>query len=122
MQKIKTKDSGCDLVENYVFSNDAVQITLDWLPELQLIKSYSEKSETGRILWKLQQVIHDAERVKQAFKVRSNYPTTDYADIGDNESDPFLLLKMINLGHLDHSHSGFYNNQGQAIGGHHHSH
>lgn len=121
MQLTETKGSNCDLTESYVFSSDNVKIKLEWHPELQLIKNYTEESKTGKILWKLQQVIHDEERVKQVFKIRSDYQTTDYADIGDNESDPFLL-KMINLGHLNHSHSGFYNDQGQAIGGHSHQH
>ena len=121
MQLTETKGKDCDVLEKYFFSDDNVSIELDWLPELALIKNYSEESKAGKIQWKLQQVILDEERVKKAFRIRSNYQTTDYADIGDNESDPFLM-KMINLGHLNHSHSGFYNDQGQAFSGHSHNH
>lgn len=122
MQRTETKGDGCDVFDNYVFNDDTVQIKLHWLPKLALIKSYSETAQTGKIQWELQRVILDERRVEQVFKTRSDYQTTDYADIGDNESDPFLL-KMINLGHLNHSHSGFYNDQGRTFGGHHtHSH
>ena len=52
------------------------------------------------------------------FALWQQYELTDYADIGDNESDPFLA-KMINLGFIQDTHPGFYNSQGQAIGGRH---
>jgi len=118
MQLTETQGHGCDVLEKYVFNDAATKIILYWLPELALIKSYSETSQTGKIQWTLLRMIVNEEHVKQVFRSRSKYQTTDYADIGDNESDPFLL-KMINLGHLDHSHSGFYNDQGQPFNGHH---
>ncbi|MDF1638674.1 hypothetical protein [Alcanivorax jadensis] len=48
------------------------------------------------------------------------WPSTDFADVGDNEADPFLR-KMIALGFVEHGASGFYSAEGEARqGGHHH--
>lgn len=48
------------------------------------------------------------------------WPSTDFADVGDNEADPFLR-KMIALGFVEHGASGFYSADGEALqGGHHH--
>ena len=47
----------------------------------------------------------------------NSYGTTDYTNIGDNESDPFLI-SMINLGFIeDHAH-GFYDSKGNIMGNH----
>lgn len=50
------------------------------------------------------------------------YQSTDYADVGDNESDPFLR-KMIRLGFVKHGASGFYDSEGHPMANeadHHH--
>jgi len=57
-------------------------------------------------------------QIQQQFALWDAYQTTDYADIGDNEGDPFLA-KMINLGFIEHGASGFYDANGKALGGGH---
>ena len=57
---------------------------------------------------------HNQQKVQVEFAKWDNYQTTDYADIGDNESDPFLA-KMINLGFVEHGASGFYHADGSPI-------
>lgn len=52
--------------------------------------------------WILERVIEDEAEVRKMFRQWDDYETTDYADIGDNESDPFLM-RMINMGFL-HGH------------------
>ncbi len=63
---------------------------------------------------------------KQAFEAMqaqlTHYPLTDFADVGDNEADPFLA-KMINQGFVAHGASGFYDANGTPLsGGHTHQH
>lgn len=122
MQLTSTTGENCQVLEKYTLSNDVVQIKLDWLPVLALVKSYMEESSTGKLEWKLERIIHDEKQVKRAFQTRSEYLMTDYTDIGDNETDPFLT-KMINLGYIEHSHSSIYNDKGETFGGdNHHAH
>jgi len=58
--------------------------------------------------------VTEPKKIEEFFRIRGSYQTTDYADIGDNESDPFLL-KMMNLGFIKHGASGFYDAQGHAL-------
>ena len=44
----------------------------------------------------------------------SHYETTDFADIGDHEDDPFFI-KLINLGFISHHESNAINTKGEHI-------
>lgn len=46
----------------------------------------------------------------------SGYRDMDFADVGDNESDPFIA-KMIHQGFIQHGSSGFYDSQGNPLSG-----
>lgn len=107
-------EAGCESTQTRVSRDKKATLELIWLNELQLVKSYREVSSSGAISITLTSVSSETKLVAEKFKELSNYDTTDYADIGDNESDPFLL-KMINLGFVEHSHSGFWNSDGQPI-------
>lgn len=72
---------------------------LAWLNTLKLPKHYVTHGYEIRLV-KLEQ---DPEKVEAFFRERAAYQTTDYADIGDSENDPFLQ-KMINLGFIEHHH------------------
>ena len=98
---------------------DGKTISLKWLPHYRLIKSFSKETEVGKSSWILEDKIIDPKQIKKAFTAWENYQTTDYTDIGDNESDPFLM-KMINLGFVEHGASGFYDAQGNTLEGEHH--
>lgn len=111
---LEDTEAGCESTQERISRDKKTTLELIWLNELQLVKSYREVSSSGAISIMLTSVSSETELVAERFKELSNYDTTDYADIGDNESDPFLL-KMINLGFVEHSHSGFWNSDGQPI-------
>lgn len=56
----------------------------------------------------------NAELVERKFKEWDKHLTLDFADIGDNESDPFVMT-MINFGFIKHGALGFYDSSGQQL-------
>jgi hypothetical protein len=90
-------------------------LLLEWLPAMQVVSYYSAKTTQGMIEWRLDDIITDRTIINAAFAQWEGYASTDYADIGDNESDPFLL-NMINLGFIEHGSNGFYTASGQSMG------
>jgi hypothetical protein len=88
------------------------------MPSVNMVKSLTETTPGMTREWQLKEMVTEDAAVKAAFELRDDYETTDYADIGDNESDPFLL-KMINLGHISHGASGFYDEHGHQMDGRH---
>lgn len=119
MELVKSEDIGCNIIKSYTYNDDDKKIMLEWMPAKKLLKSYINQSNGNIVKWELLNVFDDESKIKQTFTSRDNYQSTDYADIGDNESDPFLL-KMMNLGHIDHGASGFYNSDGHIMSGHEH--
>lgn len=72
--------------------------------------------------WVLVGLETDQAIIKDRFAAWDSHETTDFADIGDNESDPFLM-RMITLGFISHGASGFYDASGNMISsgtGHYH--
>lgn len=110
----------CMAFSAYSQTSSGSNVTLEWVDQLNLAKLYIEDNPTKSVKWELVEIIDDKAQVQKAFSRREDYKTTDYTDIGDNESDPFLM-RMINLGHISHGASGFYDQDGHAIGqGHQH--
>ena len=101
----KTGDSGhgCDLAEVYEHEKDGQKVRIEWLPAVQLVKTAEWETSQGKTELRLEDTVSDPAQVKAVFARLSDYQTTDFADIGDHESDPFLL-KMINLGFTGHDH------------------
>ncbi|KPZ56154.1 hypothetical protein AN391_02303 [Pseudoalteromonas sp. P1-13-1a] len=122
MTLLNTQGTGCDEVKNYALTQGDNQFKLALLTKSNLVKSFSvtnKKNHTHTAL-NLNNVSSNKAEITAQFAKWDRFQTTDYADIGDNENDPFLA-KMINLGFIEHSATGFYNQQGKAIqGGHHH--
>ena len=122
MTLVNTQGSGCDEVKNYTLTEGDNQFKLALFTKSNLVKSFSvtnKKSHTHTDL-NLNDVSSNKAEITAQFAKWDRFQTTDYADIGDNENDPFLA-KMINLGFIEHGATGFYNQQGKAIqGGHHH--
>ncbi len=121
MQLEKTTGNACDELNHYVNHAAKNKFKLAWLTQLNLPKEMSYTQGKTLVTWKLQELMIDKEQIKATFVKRQNYGVTDYADIGDNESDPFLL-KMINLGFVGHA-SGVYSANGEQMaleGEHHH--
>lgn len=113
--RVKTSGKNCDMVIHYKDNSQKTnQLKLAWLEELNLPKNYQEESETKSMQWNLVSIDFNKSKIETFFDQRDRYQTTDYADIGDNESDPFLL-KMINIGFIQHSSSGFYDAAGNHL-------
>lgn len=119
MVLIKTTGLGCEQVEHYQKTTSTENIEITWLPQQKLIKNMKIKNKNTDILWSLVQVYNDEQVLDKVMDKVANYQTTDFADIGDNEADPFLA-KMINLGFVEHGSSGFYDSQGNSIENKHH--
>lgn len=118
MTLTNTSGHGCDTVESYSLVNGTASIVLEWLPELALIRSLEIKQQHQKQVWTLQSSTRQKHDIIDFFAQRESYQTTDYADIGDDHTDPFLT-KMVTLGFIEHGASGFYNDKGQALGGSH---
>lgn len=124
MKKVDKTGRGCELVETYELKQGDTYYHLGWYPHYQLPKFYSVKSKKNNMAYKLNRLVLDKQEIESFFTEKLSYRTTDYADIGDNESDPFLR-KMINLGFVSHGASGIYNAAGEAMplqGSHGHQH
>jgi len=119
MKLESSQGNGCEKLESYSLKTNDKTIILKWLPEQKLVKFFSETSNGAKQTLELQEIIAQQNIALNSFKSRANFHTTDYIDIGDNESDPFLM-KMINLGFIEHGASGFYDAQGNQLGKHHH--
>ncbi|WP_404342271.1 hypothetical protein [Pseudoalteromonas mariniglutinosa] len=111
---------GCEHQQRYQLQEGDSHIELVWLANQKLLKSMQISKPSYQQTITLQSVNFAKQVVLQQFAIWDRYQTTDYADIGDNESDPFLA-KMINLGFIEHGASGFYNADGKVLqGGHSH--
>lgn len=119
--KSTTKEA-CAQVQTRTSKNKHNQVKLQWLPKQRLIAEYTANISGNQTSLVLESVDHNPRHIKQYFAILEGFDTTDYADIGDMESDPFLS-KMINLGFIEHGPSGFYDSEGNDIGeDHHHGH
>ena len=122
MTKGKRTGKGCDEQQHYHLKQGDWEIAITWLPQLQLAQSYRITAPGQESQWQLQSLLTGRQVLAGNFAKRQSYQTTDYTDIGDNESDPFLA-KMINQGFVEHGASGMYNAQGESLEANHsHSH
>ncbi len=117
----KSEGKDCQQRQTYTSTNAGKTAELIWLPASQLPAHYETKNAGKSVIWELVEIKTTPTEVEQRFAELSDYQTTDYADIGDNESDPFLL-KMINLGFVEHGSKGFYDSAGNSLDGDHHHH
>ncbi|MGQ7845870.1 hypothetical protein ACUNV4_15405 [Granulosicoccus sp. 3-233] len=131
MQLMGSEGEGCLRTETYeVTPTDRMgkplpfsKTSLTWLPELQLVERYLVRSTDSlgqrRITqWRMDELKTDKALVQRSLQAFDDFAATDYADVGDNESDPFLM-KMIRLGFVQHGASGFYNADGSPLSGGH---
>ncbi|MGY0638163.1 MAG: hypothetical protein ACW7DW_14620 [Paraglaciecola chathamensis] len=117
---VKETGTGCELTRHYSKTIGHTKISVQWAVEQSLLLEYSWQQDNKKEMWTLTEVNHDAKEVDRFFEQRSQYQTTDFADIGDDHSDPFLT-KMVTLGFIEKGASGFYDDKGNALaGGHHH--
>lgn len=121
MTLVSSEGAGCNVQQHYQLKQKNQQLNVTWLPALKLVKRIQFIKGEFKRTTTLQSYSHDKNKISAQFAKWENYQTTDYADIGDNEHDPFLA-KMINQGFIEHGATGFYNSQGEVIKGEHHHH
>jgi len=114
MRLISSQENACQTEQTWQLKQPNSEVTLTWLPQLNLVKSLTVKSANQTKKWQLHTLTTVAEKVAEKFAQWQQYKTTDYADVGDNEDDPFLA-KMINLGFVEHGASSFYQADGSPI-------
>lgn len=120
--KINDTGVGCQRVEVYVAEAGEHKIEMHWLPEYKLASKVILQQGKNNTVWAMEKLTTSKAQINAQFANWSDYQLTDYADVGDNESDPFLS-KMINLGFVSHGATGFYDangNQMPAEHSHHH--
>lgn len=116
MQKINAEDIGCMSQSRYLKKKVASSVSIKWLQQVKIPLEIQYRSAGQVITHRLVNLSKVSEADSSKFKQRSDYNLIDFADIGDNESDPFLL-SMMNLGFVNHGASGFYDASGNlAIG------
>lgn len=119
---IKTEGDGCEKIQTFAGEIDGIKLSIEWMPELRLVESIrATKGDKSKLVAK-SSLTTNMDEVSEFFSHRDTFMTTDYTDIGDNESDPFLM-KMVNLGFVEHGAEGFYDADGNKMGGghgHHH--
>lgn len=121
MAKLTSQGQGCERVDIYQLVDKYQSLTVEWLPAYQLAKRLESKRGQGVVTWSLQALNTNKHQVAQQFTQWDQYYLTDYVDVGDNESDPFLA-KMINMGFVQGGASGFYDSKGNQLAGHGHHH
>lgn len=90
------------------------KIALAWQAQLALPLAMTIEKNNRAVEYQLStlQTFDD----KQFAALISGYKDMDFADVGDNESDPFIA-KMIHQGFIQHGSSGFYDSQGNQLSG-----
>jgi hypothetical protein len=101
MTKITQVGNDCHQQSEYSLVKEGSTIRLTWLPKLKLVKRLQVSTGKKVKIWQLNTLDHEQAQVLDFFKQKDSYQSTDYADIGDNEDDPFLA-KMINQGFIEH--------------------
>lgn len=105
MRLVATHGEGCYRTERYERALREGKLEVLWNPALKLLVRLDRSHAGGTTTLVTQALTTDRERVRQAMLSRADYQTTDFADIGDNESDPFLK-RMIRLGFVSHHEGG----------------
>ena len=121
MVEQETTGEGCNTEVKMTLEDHGQHITLTWLPAFRLIKDFHVEAKGMTREWRLTSLAHpDKEKLDthSFFAEREAYQSTDYADIGDDHTDPFLT-KMVNQGFIEAGASGFYHQDGHAIEGQH---
>ncbi|WP_404402095.1 hypothetical protein LG288_03530 [Idiomarina seosinensis] len=115
MNKISEQGSGCSKTETYQLQLAQQTLVIDWLPAYQLPKRFQRSDSRGnRIIWQQQRLNQDKAVITDFFAHRDVYQATDYADIGDDHTDPFLT-NMVSQGFIEAGASGFYDTEGNAL-------
>lgn len=117
---VETTGKDCEEIEHYQQSTATKTVDIWWYPQRKLVKQIKSVFVNKIVTWKLEEMVDNHEIVQQKVDTLLAYQATDFADIGDNETDPFFR-KMIHLGFIDHGASGFYDSEGNSLSSAQHS-
>ncbi|CAM3235666.1 hypothetical protein [Shewanella violacea] len=108
----------CLTVESFSGKQAGQEVNLQWARSLELPYRLTIGESEQVLTYQLTQV----KPVTPAdFKtLTTGFKDIDFADVGDNESDPFIA-KMITQGFIQHGSSGVYTSDGQLVSGNGHS-
>ena len=120
MTETSRTGSGCNTLITFEREDNGTRLTLIWQPALKLATSFTAESTHQSVHWTLTNTEFDKQQIEQFFAARYAYQSTDFADIGDDHTDPFLT-RMVHQGFIEKGASGYYNSDGDALqGGHQH--
>ncbi|MDA7746766.1 hypothetical protein N8878_05475 [Psychromonas sp.] len=108
----KEKINACETHYHQEKNGETWNITWSNQYNLPLIMQHTKADKT--VQFKLIDIKQNKEKVTEIVNTLNAYQGTDFADIGDNESDPFIR-KMIHLGFIEHGASGFYDANGNTL-------
>ncbi len=98
MTVIDVEKQGCNHIELLSYSSKGKKYHLRWIANLNLLEQLDVYKGNDKIInWTLRNISTDSKIIKSYAATILSYQSTDYADIGDNESNPFLA-KMIHQG------------------------
>lgn len=87
MQLVSESKAGC---ENRRIYADGKGREVNWNSVLLIPNSIKITTNAYILEWSLLETIENPAKIKSTFESRINFQMTDFADIGDNETDPFL--------------------------------
>ncbi|MDF1882158.1 hypothetical protein JHD50_12760 [Sulfurimonas sp. MAG313] len=107
------KSQGCSLL-HYTKRTQDREINMIWNDEKEILVSLEVK-DLGKVsyIYVLKELKNIDTKDNHITTVQA-YDRTDFADIGDNESDPFFR-KMINLGFISHHEANIIDAQGNSL-------
>ena len=111
---IESTGYGCEKLEHYQQRTHDKIVNIWWLPEKKLVKRIQSDFDNKSVNWQLKKITYKDQVIKKQLGTLLSFQSTDFTDIGDNESDPFFR-KMIHLGFIEHSASGFYDSEGNSL-------
>ncbi|UPW17457.1 hypothetical protein M0C34_14590 [Agarivorans sp. TSD2052] len=114
LNKVDSRQQDGQTIEYYQGKMGDTYIELEWLPEYQLPQRLLTKQGYKSLEMKLESINQGSHEIEQQLDKWMKYPSIDYADVGDSESDPFLA-KMIRQGFIEHGASGVYDANGNQI-------
>ncbi|PHR59560.1 MAG: hypothetical protein COA44_01050 [Arcobacter sp.] len=104
---------GCTL-RHYGKIENGKTITMDWNKEGDVLVRFEVKKKDEILYLYTLDEFQKIDTQNNHLKTVMSYDRTDFADIGDNESDPFFR-KMINLGFISHHEANIIDAEGNTL-------
>ncbi len=105
--------NGCN-IEHYSLHKDGVDVTMTWLKNYEVLVKLEVKKEAKISYVYMLDSLKLEDKKPAHMAMIENFDSTDYADIGDNESDPFFT-KMITLGFVTHHEANIFDEKGNRL-------